>query len=291
MRASSLSNKKVIELLNAHFVPVYVSNEDYRPGGPAPADERGHKDRIYREALAAKLSTGTVHAYVLTPDGRPIDSLHVANAAKPANTIAMLERAVQKLNVPAGKPLIKPTPGAAAPTAEKDALVLHLTARVLKGGGWGEFPAENWIVLGKDQWPKFLPSASPVGQSSSPVGQASVPAVGTSWEIDPRVAAVIMNHVYPATENNDISKNQIEHQELKATLLSIKDDNAHARLDGRLKMKHWFYHKDDGNTVDATLVGYLDFAVDRSKIISLRLVTEKASYNNGTFGVAVRSVP
>ena len=29
MRAGPLSNKKVIDLLNAHFVPVYTVNEDY----------------------------------------------------------------------------------------------------------------------------------------------------------------------------------------------------------------------------------------------------------------------
>src|SRR5438093_830989 len=39
MRGSSLSHAKVVELLNAHFLPVYTANEDYRDGGAAPADE------------------------------------------------------------------------------------------------------------------------------------------------------------------------------------------------------------------------------------------------------------
>src|SRR5919197_3548626 len=97
MRASSLSNEKVISLLNRYFVPVYVSNEDYAEGGSAPAGEKAEKDRIYRETLKAGLSAGTVHAYVLAPDGRVLDSLHVAVAAKTDRLLAMLERAVAKL--------------------------------------------------------------------------------------------------------------------------------------------------------------------------------------------------
>src|SRR5207253_5368469 len=108
MRASSLSNPAVISLLNRFFVPVYVSNEDYRKDGPAPADERAEYQRIYREALKAKLSTGTVHAYVLTPDGHPFDSLHVAQAAKVEELRAMLEGAVARLKTPEGMPLVRP---------------------------------------------------------------------------------------------------------------------------------------------------------------------------------------
>ena len=51
------------ETLNGYFVPVYTSNEDYRDNGSAPKDERAAYEKIYRAALARKLSTGTVHAY------------------------------------------------------------------------------------------------------------------------------------------------------------------------------------------------------------------------------------
>ena len=39
MRASSLSNKKVIELLNAHFLPVYVDRTYLRANSDTEADE------------------------------------------------------------------------------------------------------------------------------------------------------------------------------------------------------------------------------------------------------------
>src|SRR5262245_41655540 len=135
MRASSLSNPRVISLLNSYFVPVYAANEDFRDGGAAPAEEKAEKMRIYHEALKAKLSPATVHAYVLSPDGHPIDSLHVARAAKVEETTAMLERAIGRLKTPEGKPLVKPGTQSVAPPAPPGALVLHLTARnVVRSG-------------------------------------------------------------------------------------------------------------------------------------------------------------
>src|SRR5438876_6583276 len=123
MRAGPLSNVQVVAMLNRYFVPVYTSNEDYRDKGTAATEEKKEYQRIYHEALQAKLSTGTVHAYVLTPDGHPIDSLHVAEAAKVEKLIDMLERTRQKLHVTGGEPLSKPAPQSAAPKCDADCLV------------------------------------------------------------------------------------------------------------------------------------------------------------------------
>ncbi len=81
MRAGPLSKPEVIKLLNAYFVPVYAVNEDYRAVGPQPAEERREFTRIYREALDGKMSAGTVHVYLTSPDGKVIDSMHVAEVA------------------------------------------------------------------------------------------------------------------------------------------------------------------------------------------------------------------
>jgi hypothetical protein len=61
-----------------------------------------------------------------------------------------------------------------------------------RSAGWGAFPAENWIVLTKDQWSKLLP--------------AEKVKVGSTWELDKEVAARFLTHIYPTTENNDVSK-------------------------------------------------------------------------------------
>src|SRR5260370_40704715 len=116
MRAGPLSRPKVIDLLNGAFVPVFAVNEDYRDAGPAPVEDKAEYRRIYREALDAKLSAGTVHAYVVDTAGHPIDSLHVADAAQPDRLVAMLECAIRKRKLAKGPPLVPPrTPSAPPP--------------------------------------------------------------------------------------------------------------------------------------------------------------------------------
>jgi hypothetical protein len=277
MRAGPLSNTRVISLLNRFFVPVYAANEDYRDAGAQPAEEKAEYNRIFKEAHAAKLSVGTVHVYVLSPGGRPIDSLHVATAAKTDRLIDLLERTVEKLNVREGKAVVSPVTQSAPPKCASDSLVLHLTSRSLDGrGAWSDFPVEDWIVLGRDEWEKLLPR--------------SQVRVGDSWEVDKKISARLLTHFYPPTENNDLSKNRFERQLLKATAVSVHNGVARARVEGELKMQHSFYHKEDGKVVEATVVGFIVFEPSSRNIRSLQLVTDQAAYGGGTFGVAVRSL-
>src|SRR5262245_6378760 len=172
MRASSLSNDKVIDLLNRYFVPVYLSNEDLRGPGGAPPEERKEVQRIVHEALKAKLSAGTVHAYVVAPDGPCIDSQHVATAYKPEKLTEMLERTVARLKLKDGKSLVEPAPQSKTPACEAGGLVLHLVARNTQRKGdddvptrtklgqarsanWGSYAVENWIVLSKAESQKL----------------------------------------------------------------------------------------------------------------------------------------
>src|SRR6266702_1888980 len=277
MRAGPFSNTRVISLLNRFFVPVYAANEDYRDGGVQPAEEKAEYNRIFKEAHAAKLSVGTVHVYILSPGGHPIDSLHVATAAKTDRLIDLLERTVEKLNVREGKAVVSPVAQSTAPECASDSLVLHLTSRSLDGrGAWSDFPVEDWIVLGRDEWEKLLPR--------------SQVQVGDSREVDKRISARLLTHFYPPTENNDVSKNRFERQSLKITVVSVQNGLARARIEGELRMRHSFYHKEDGKAVEATVVGFMDFEPSPRNIRSFRLVTDQAAYGGGTFGVAVRSL-
>jgi hypothetical protein len=278
-----------------------------------PAEEKAAYRKIFddfyrvdqenRKAGKPGLSVGTVHVYVLTADGKPFDSLHVAEA-KPERVTAMLKRAVEELKPPRGKPVVQPVVQSRAPTAKADSLVLHLTARYLaprnpgnapkdgeeefvrlqpalgkaESGQWTALPAEDWIVLERTEWLKLLPPG--------PV------AAGVSWELDRDVGAKLLKRFYPATENNDLTTNRIDRQALKATIVSVKDGVARASIEGNFKMKHAFYPgKADDNFVEATILGYLDFEGDKPRIRSLKLATDKAAYAHMRFGVAVRSVP
>jgi hypothetical protein len=314
MRASSLSNAKVIDLLNHYYIPVHVDGVYYGSNERVPAAEKAAYQQVFQafhhlneerqKAGQPVLSTGTVHAYVLTADGKPFDSLHVAEA-KPERVIAMLKRAVQELHVAEGKPAVKPASQAADPDAQPDSLLLHLTARYLfpkgqpearkdrddayvpaalqlgtaRSGQWDALPSEDWIELKREEWTKVLPT--------------SAVEAGSSWDLDKHVAAQLLTRFYPTTENNDLATNRLDQQSLTATVLSVKDGVVHARIDGSLKMKHTFYPgRDDQNLVKATIVGYMDFEPATPRIRTLRLVTEKATYGSESrrFGVAVRSV-
>jgi hypothetical protein len=151
--------------------------------------------------------------------------------------------------------------------------------RTIKANGWSAAPAEDWIVLERAEWMKLLP--------------AGRVAVGDSWELDREAATKILKRFYPASENNDLAANRIDQQALKATVVAAKDGSRQARIEGSVKMKHNFYpRKEDGNFVEATILGYVDFENDKPHIRSLMLVTEKAVYGRQSqrFGVAVRSV-
>jgi hypothetical protein len=289
----------VINLLNQYFVPVYAANQEYATSSAIPADEKAEKTRIYHDALKAKLPAGTVCVYVLGPDSRLLDSLIVSDAAKPERLIELLQKAVDRLKTPPGEAVVKPAPQSHPPPDEPGSLVLHLTARYLqrqgdelvrlhpvlgteRSGQWAHLPSEDWLVFGREAWQKLLPE-----------GEVRP---GTSWEPDREVLARLLTHFYPPTENTEVRKNRLDEQDVKATVLSVEGGVARARLDGRLKMKHSFYHKDTDEFVEASLVGFVEFRLDRSKAPTVRLVTDRANYGGGgnarqPFGVAVRSEP
>ena len=275
MRTGPFSSTPVIDRLNASFVPVYAVNEDYRGDGPAPKAEKAEYLRIFREAGDKKFSVGTVHVYVLNPKGEVIGTRHVVDAAKTKELIAFLDEMAARVGTKPGKTLVEPKPQSAPPEHPKGSLVLHLAARGLGGGGSWDGTAENWVVYTPEEVRKLLP--------------AGKVEVGTTWEPDAKLAARLLVHVYPVTENNDPKKNEIREQALRGKVIAVRDGVATARLDGRLVMRHDFYHKPDGKVVETNLLGYVEFEPPTGAVRSLRLVTDGATYGGGKFGVAVRS--
>lgn len=274
---------------------MFTSNEDYREGGSAPPSERAELSRIRQEGYNAGLSVGTVHAFVLGPDGHLRDTMHVATV-RPDTLAATLEEHARALGTMAGGPVV--TPCAPAPPAIlTGALRLHLVARYLEkrgselvpvqtvSGDWSALPGEDWITLGRDSQAALLPPA-----------KSGRVAPGLSWRVDTAVAGCLWDHFYPPTENNDLSRNRIEEQSLQATIVSVdaRSGRTTARLDGRLRMKHPFY-KEDEKRVQAVAAGYLVFDPAARRVRSLRLVTDQATYGDDArqmpFGVAVRSLP
>ena len=274
MRAGPLSSPRVVELLNSRFVPVYTSNEDYAKRGVLPEDEVAEWSRIYRATLDDGLSAGSVHVYIVAPDGKPLGSLHVAEAAKMETLVALLERTSS--GTPGGRPLVPPRPQSRPARAADGSLVLHLIARGKKGASWDGIPSEDWIVLDADRRSALLQGALRPGES---------------WDIPRETAALIFSRFYPQTENNDASPGRIAEQSLRATVLSAGGDRARIRLDGAVRLRHDFYPgRKDGREVRATVIGYMDVDPGERRVLSFRLVTGKATYGPGELEVAVRSL-
>jgi hypothetical protein len=274
MRAGPLSNRHIIDLLNGSFVSVYIVNEEYVGEGNAPAAERSELQRIHNEGYARKLSVGTVHAYMLTPDGHTNDSLHVA-AADTSKTLAMLQRAVAQFKPSPGKPVVPLAPQSTPPPSPADAITLHLVSRGDDRGSWGKLPAENWIVLTHEDWSKLLPPGN-----VSP---------GQTWELDRAVSARILAYFYPQTENNDARIDRIQQLSLTAKMLTVKDGLVTARIDGFVRMQHVFYPgRKDAQPLGAEIVGVLTFAPGTPP--SLQLATTQAQHGQRPFKVAVRTV-
>jgi hypothetical protein len=276
MRAGPLSNPHIIRVLNQSFIPVYIVNDEYRDNGSAPAEERKELERVRQEGYAKKLSDGTVHAYVLTPDGHTHDSLHVAAATNATTTLAMLQRAIAEFKPSPGQPIVPPAPQSTPPPSTADAITLHLVSRGDDRGSWGDVPAENWIVLAHAEWLAILPTGNVVP--------------GQTWEFDRQVSARILTYFYPQTENNDARIDRIQQHSLTAKVLAIKDGVVTARVDGYVRMQHVFYPgRKDAQPLGADVVGVLTFAPGKPP--SLQLASTQAVHGQRPFKVAVRTMP
>jgi hypothetical protein len=278
MRAGPLSNSDVISILNRYYVPVFASNEIFGLRGTGPADERAEHSRILGAFVNAHLGSGDVHVYILTPDGRPAAGLGIDRALDTAQLTAALKQVVKQLGTQPGEPVIRPRPQSKAPESSGDQIVLHVSARRLRSGSWAEFPGENWVVLDEGEWKKLLP----------PAGAAA----GATWDIDGSVSRKLLTTFYPPTEDTtSADRNRIEQQFLKATLISLSDGVALARLDGELRMERSFYPgRANYKPIKATLIGFMDFKPARGTIESLAVATEKATYGPEDFTAALHSL-
>jgi hypothetical protein len=291
MRAGPLSNPRVVALLNRYFVPVYIDNADYGKNGTASAAEKAERKRILAACEKAKLSAGSVQVFILT-EGQPFASLHVADAAKVERFMPLLERTIATLKPRPGPSLVPPVPQAAPPRCDADALALHVITRYLHRKGnrvvvdradarlgrtdnasWTALPGENWVVLQRDEWQRLLAWDRREG--------------GGAWLLDRAVAARILTHFYPPTDNNQVATNRIRGLAVQARVMSV-GDVVRIRLDGQLRMEHAFNHPGERGLIEAPLLGYLDYDVRRQQITALQLVTDGATYNGGPFGALVR---
>jgi hypothetical protein len=268
MRAGPLSNPKVIELLNRYFVPVTSVNE-------FPDDERV---RIYHEFADKRLGIGDVHVYVVGPDGVAIAGLDIGSAMDSDKEIVFLNNIARQLNLQPGPPVFAPHPQSTPPQVPPDAPAIHLVARKLVGRTWNEFPAENWIVLSRQEWDQTLPPANA--------------QLKTTWRLPPPLSTKLAEWIYPQTEDTRrANRNRVDEADFRFTLVTLSNSLARARIDAHVRVRHSFYPgKPAEEFATSDLTGFADFDLAKRQVRRFRLVTHKAEYQGVPFSCSLVSV-
>ena len=197
---------------------------------------------MHREGQAAKKSTGSVHAWLLSPDGKLQDTLHVAEAAKSGKLLAALEAMKSKFPAPAGPPLVAPAALSRPVKPAPGSVAVHITARREGRGSWGEFPGENWPVFTADEWRTL--TAVPAGKNP-----------GDAWQLDATLTRRILNHFHPQTEDcSDKDRNDLQ----TATLTAGLGKGGTIALSGQVKLRRSFYPgRKDLTECSASLEGFV----------------------------------
>ena len=221
---------------------VFTSNEDYYgDSATVPKEELAELERIRHEGYDAKMSVGTVHAYLLSPDGKLKETLHVVEAARTEKLQQALERVAAQYKVGAGKPVVAPVVLSRPRKLAPGSVAMHITARRESRGSWGEFPGENWPVFSAEEWRTLV---------TPPAGSKP----GDRWPLDAALTRRILNHFHPQTEDcSEKDRNDLRTADLTAELQS----DGSLRFTGKVELRRSFYPgRKDLTPATATLEGF-----------------------------------
>lgn len=273
MRASSLSNPDIINLLNCYFVPVLYSVDDY---DQHKKDKAIHDewDRIRERARSHGLARGSVCVYLVDSDGDVLDSLQVDQATQPAKLIPMLRRVIDRKSLaPRSQPELR---SGNEHKAVKNAQVadrrkLAVWTRNL-GPNWSLGVAEDRLELKSDDWAAFLPKSNL--------------EAGMSWALPRQITDKLYPFFFPPIKNYDAKNSLIIKASLTATATEVTSEQVRLFLRGSLEMAHPLRAlekpiappaKTNGH-VSAALVGTALFRRDKWAVQSFQMVSENADY-------------
>jgi RNA polymerase sigma-70 factor (ECF subfamily) len=279
LRGHALSDSRVISALNEAFVPVYLSNVDFEEFGSAAPEEKKLRDRIWSNARKLGLPSGMDGLYLLDPDsGSLLDSRDLGKAS-PQAVLSLLDA---HRKTPPGKALFPSSCQSVPPASSAGALTLHLTARYLDRqghvekdrGDFHEFPAEDWLLLSPEEC------------------RSLIPPEGESRRVDAAAVLKLLTLFHPpdmSVGSDPDGRNQFDEASLRITRIS----KSYVRLEGRLRMRRSFtqLEKTEPRPVTAAVRGFIELEADRSRIRSLRIISEGATFGPQNFGVAIRSLP
>ena len=285
MRASSLSNSRVVELLERYFVPVRYSVDGYEraKGESASAKEW---QRIRDSAKLKGFARGTVCVYVLGATGEVVESLSVEKALERDNLAALLSRSVTALSM---KPrsdevvLKNRVPRSASMNGPAGrGRILHVWSRA-EGSDAALGLAHDRIEFRDEELISVLP----------PQGKV----IGDSWQVSPEVTSRMYIYFFPPMKNYDVKTSRIVKLGLTATLNRNAAGEEQVNLEGTLEMDHPQRIAErpasagqfTNGRVAVKLFGVVAMDAKRRRVTSLRLASSEASYLWHWQGSPVRS--
>ncbi len=264
MRASSLSDKQVIELLTKYFVPVFIARDDSRDLQPSKADQE-EVLRISRECRVKKLEAGSVCAFVVHPDGSVLTAKLVQQASKPEVLIPLLKEIVAKENVtPRDQEAARPAPLRKPVRPKSDGgIVLHVWTR-FEGDRARYGLSEDWLELVPADWEAFAPPAG-----AKP---------GDTWPVPDKVLEKVARYFYPPGPNWDVRQSKVTKAAVTATLATAGARGPEVSLRGTVELSYPFAGPGTDGVVTAPLVGVARFAAEGKKLTKLSLVSDEARF-------------
>jgi hypothetical protein len=263
MRVSSLSDRRVIELISKYFVPAWLSRDFYQLEGDNK-DEKAEIARLDRERQRRGLEGGNVCVFIVAANGDVLATQRVQLASKPENLVPFLQKIIadQKLK-PRSEEAIR-----ASAAKERDlkpktegGRFVHVWARLDTGANRGL--SNDHVELTAAEWKAFLPPAD-----AKP---------GTSWQIPEKVAHKLFQYGYPPGPYWMAKDCKVLKGALKATLTALSGEEARIQLEGEMELS--FPHgKPTEGRVTARFVGVARADRKKETLTSLALVSEQADY-------------
>ena len=224
--------------------------------------------QVFDEAADQKLSVGTVHVYILSPDGKVADSQSVKQAQFAAPHLEFLNRQIARFAVTPGQAIGPPTPQVRPPKVAPDQLLLKGVTRTQPGSRHWIGVAEDWLTLDRPDVESLLPSSNQ--------------RIGDSWQVPGDVAEKILTHVYPPTGQFDPTTHTFQDVVLTCEIIDQSEGSFVVELFGKMTMNHDLLRPDE-HRVRATVVGYFRIAPGAQRPTTFRLSTFEAEFAGGPF--------
>lgn len=265
MRASSLSDPRVIELVSRYFVPVWVSRDNYQLG-TRPAAEWLELRRMDRDTKQRGLKGGTVCVYIMAPDGAVLATMPVHQAVVPKNLIPMIERIIDKEKLTPRNPeavSASAVPRKPVSPETEGGVVLHV--RTKNEGPRARYGvSEDWVQLSAAEWKAFLPEKAA--------------KAGDSRQVPDKVADKLFQYFYPPGPNWKIKDSTVLKRSLTATVVSATDKEVRVKLSGSVTLSHPFGAKDTPGKVTAKVAGVLHYDPAKKTLTSFLMASEEAQF-------------